>query len=175
MLGTLFRVLFGYVVACLVAGVATIAFVITPADIATLPENLWSDRLGTAGVLSLLAATHSAIFALPFALVAIALAEWRRIRSWIYYVVVGIAIALAGFGAEYMSEVGGQPSIVNDYAIRAFLTVGFFGGLAYWLAAGRGAGGRSREAAAKEEAPADEAEEADDEPTSDAKYAEVAN
>ncbi|MGI9403223.1 MAG: hypothetical protein ACR2OF_01785 [Hyphomicrobium sp.] len=142
MFGTLFRVLFGFIVACLVAGVALVAFVITPADIATLPaESRW-ERLGSAGMLSLLAATHAAIFAFPFALVAIAIAEWLSIRSWIYYVLVGIAIALAGFGAHHLAEVGSEPTIVNDYAIRAFLTLGFFGGFAYWMAAGRRAGGR---------------------------------
>jgi hypothetical protein len=147
MLSALVRIVFGFIFACLVAGVATVAFVITPADIASLPPELRSERLGNAGILSLLAATHSAIFALPFALIAIVLAEWLCVRSWIYYVVVGIAIALGGFGAEFLSEVAGQPSIVNDYALRAFLAVGFFGGLAYWLAAGRRAGGRRGDAA----------------------------
>ncbi len=151
MLGTLFRVLFGFIIACLVAGVAVVAFVITPADIATLPAELRWERLGSAGVLSLLAATHAAIFAFPFALVAVAIGEGLSIRSWIYYVLVGIAIALAGFGAHYMVEVGSEPTIVNDYAIRAFLTLGFFGGFAYWMAAGRRAGGRRDDGAINEE------------------------
>jgi hypothetical protein len=142
MIGGLLRVVFGFVVACLVAGAATVAFVITPADIVTLPAELRPDRLGSAGTLSLLAATHSAIFAAPFALLAIIVAEWRCIRSWVYYAIVGILIALGGFGAEYLSEVGGQPSIVNTYAMRAYLAVGFLGGVAYWFAAGRRAGGR---------------------------------
>ncbi len=151
MLGTLFRVLFGFIIACLVAGVAVVAFVITPADIATLPAELRWERLGSAGVLSLLAATHAAIFAFPFALVAVAIGEGLSIRSWIYYVLVGIAIALAGFGAHYMVEAGSEPTIVNDYAVRAFLTLGFFGGLAYWIAAGRRAGGRRDDDAKGEE------------------------
>jgi hypothetical protein len=142
MIGGLFRVLFGFIVACLVAGAATVAFVITPADIATLPAELRPDRLSSAGTLSLLAATHSAIFAAPFALLVIAVAEWRCIRSWVYYAIVGILIALGGFGAVYLNEVGGQPSIVNTYAMRAYLAVGFLGGVAYWFAAGRRAGGR---------------------------------
>ena len=93
MFGTLFRVLFGFIIACLVAGVAVVAFVITPADIATLPAELRWERLGSAGMLSLLAATHAAIFAFPVALIAIAIGEWLSIRTWIYYVLVGIAIA----------------------------------------------------------------------------------
>jgi hypothetical protein len=152
MLGTLLRVLFGFVVACLVAGVATVAFVVTPADLATQPDGIWSERLGSAGVLAMLAATHTAIFAFPFALIAIALGEWQRIRTWIFYVLAGIAISFGGFVAEYLAEAANQPSIVNDYAMRAFLTVGFFGGLAYWLVAGRGAGGRGGDATATREA-----------------------
>jgi len=142
MIGGLFRILFGFSVACLVAGVATVAFVITPLDIATLPGELRPERLSSAGTLSLLAATHTAIFSFPFALIALVIAERRCIRSWIYYAIIGILIAFAGFGAEYLNEVGGQPSIVNTYAARAFLAVGFLGGIAYWLVAGRRAGGR---------------------------------
>ena len=142
MIGGLFRVLFGFIVACLVAGAATVAFVITPADIATLPAELRPDRLSSAGTLSLLAATHSAIFAAPFALIALVIAEVRCIRSWVYYAFVGILIAFLGFGAEYLNEAGGQPSIVNSYAMRAYLAVGFLGGIAYWLAAGRRSGGK---------------------------------
>lgn len=146
LLGALVRIILGFIVACLVAGVATVAFVVTPADIATLPADVRPDRLENAAVLALLAATHSAIFALPFALIAIAVAEWQGVRSWIFYAIAGIAIALGGFYAEYLAEVVGQPTIVNDYALRAFVTVGFFGGLAYWLVAGRRAGGRRADA-----------------------------
>jgi hypothetical protein len=174
MLGAILRILIGFIVACLVAGVATVAFVITPADIATLPADLRPERLASAGVLSLLAATHSAIFALPFALIAVAIAEWQAIRSWIYYVIAGIAIALGGFGAEYLSEVGGQPSIVNDYAARAFLTVGFLGGLAYWLVAGRSAGGKGTGGEAVTEPSADEDGEPPAAEKTDGKLAEAA-
>jgi hypothetical protein len=172
MLSSLVRIVFGFIVACLVAGVATVAFVVTPADIASLPPDLRPDRLGNAGVLSLLAATHTAIFAFPFALVVIAIGEWLCLRSWIYYVIGGIAIALGGFGAEVLSEVESQPSIVNDYAVRAFLTVGFFGGFAYWMAAGRRAGGRRGDAAAAERRAAQSEET---EPPSGDEVAEATN
>jgi hypothetical protein len=171
MLGTLLRVLFGFVVACLVAGVATVAFVVTPADLAAQPDGIWSERLGSAGVLAMLAATHTAIFAFPFALIAIALGEWQRIRTWVFYVLAGIAIAFGGFAAEYLAEAGNQPSIVNDYAMRAFLTVGFFGGLAYWLVAGRGAGGRGSDTAAKKDAPKRTQAAKDDAPSAGDKLA----
>ena len=164
-LGALSRILLGFVVACLVAGAVTAAFVITPSDVAALPDDLRPERLNNAGTLSLLAATHSAIFSFPFALLVIGFAEWRAIRSWLYYVIAGIVIALGGFGAEYLIEAGTQPSIVNDYAARAFLTVGFAGGLAYWLLAGRLAGTRADDAgpAAATEAPAESEDDDEDE------------
>ena len=156
---TLLRVLFGFIVACLVAGVVTVAFVVTPADIANLPPDAQPERLGNAGILALLAATHSAIFAFPFAIIAIGIAELSHVRSRIYYALVGIAIALGGFAAAYLNEVSGQPSILNGYALAAYLAVGVAGGLAYWLAAGRRAGGKRGDAppppAAAAEPPAD--------------------
>ena len=150
---TLLRVLFGFIIACLVAGVTMVFFVVTPADIAALPAEARPGRLADAGELALLAATHSAIFAAPFALIANVAAEWARIRSFIYYVIVGLLIGLGGFASYYLNEVPGQDSILNNYALRAFVTVGILGGLAYWLFAGRRAGGRRADPPAK--APAD--------------------
>jgi hypothetical protein len=164
----LLRILIGFAVACLVAGAVTAAFVITPSDVAALPDDLRPERLNNAGVLSLLAATHSAIFSFPFALLVIGFGEWRSIRSWLYYVIAGIVIALGGFAAEYMIEAGTQPSIANDYAARAYLTIGFAAGLAYWLVAGRLAGARNEDAVAATMAEAAPVEDDDeDEPEED--------
>ena len=139
---TLLRVLFGFIIACLVAGAVTVVFIVTPGDLAALPADAQAERLSNAGVLALLTATHSAIFSFPFALLAIGAAELWRLRSWIYYASVGVIVALGGFSAEYLNEVPGEPSILNNYALAAFLTAGVFGGLAYWLFAGRRAGPR---------------------------------
>ena len=45
---TLLRVLFGFIIACFVAGVVTVAFVVTPADIAALvaPDCAGGDSTG---------------------------------------------------------------------------------------------------------------------------------
>jgi hypothetical protein len=145
------RILLGFVVACLVAGAVTVAFIITPADIASLPVEARGEQLATAGLLSLKAATHSAIFSFLFALIVIAIAEWYAIRSWIYYALCGVAISVGGFAALHSQEVEGYPTILNDYALRAYLTVGLLGGLAYWLVAGRRAGGRRADAVASKE------------------------
>jgi hypothetical protein len=156
---TLLRVLFGFIVACLVAGAVTVAFVVTPADIASLPAGAQSEHLANAGVLALLAATHSAIFAFPFAMLANGIGEMWHIRSWLYYAVVGLLIGAGGFVAYYANEVVGQPSIFNSYALTAFLTIGTIGGLAYWLVAGRRAGGKRADAPPPSAAPPPPADE----------------
>jgi hypothetical protein len=131
------RVLFGFVIACLAAGLTIVLFVTTPVELANTPSNAFSDALMGNGLLALAAATHSAVFAAPFALIGAAIGEWRRLSHWTYYVLVGIAIAALGFFAQYYSEGGTQTSIVNNYALVAFLTMGFVGGMVYWLVAGQ--------------------------------------
>ena len=140
MIRATFRVLAGFIVSCLVAGLVTVAFVITPAELAAMSGPAQLDRLSAFGTLALLAATHSAIFAAPFALIAAVIGEWQSIRSPMYYAVAGALIALAGFAAQYSSETGAAASIANNYALKAFLTAGFFAGLSYWILAGRAAG-----------------------------------
>lgn len=132
MLRTLVRVIFGFAVASVAAGLTQALFVAAPTDISANME-------GT-GTLALLAATHSAIFAAPFVLIACVIGEWQNIRSVVFYTFAGVLIALAGFLAQYSSEAASAPTIVNNYALKAYLTAGFFGGLVYWLFAGRSAG-----------------------------------
>lgn len=139
MIRALFRILAGLAFASLVAGLVTVSFVITPAELAAAGDALPA-RLSTFGTLTLLAATHSAIFAAPFAFIAGAIGEWQSLRSPVYYAFVGVLIALAGFAAQYASESGATASIANNYAFKAFLSSGFFGGFAYWMLAGRNAG-----------------------------------
>ena len=145
MIGTLLRVLFGFVVASLVAGLVKVGFVMPPTEVLALPENVMYDRLGDAGILSLAAATQSAVFAAPFALVAAAIAEWQGLRSLLYYLTIGLAISAGGFVALYAAEIENQPSIVNSYAMTAYGLSGLVGGLVYWLLAGRFAGDSSYE------------------------------
>ena len=141
MIGRAIRVIFGFALACLAAGLTVVLFVYTPVELV----DLQSERLREVGLLSLAAATHSAMFAAPFALIGAGFGEWRRIGSWMYYVLVAIAIAAIGFLAQFWAEAQGEASIVNNYAVTAFLLTGFVAGLAYWLFAGRFAGRRGRE------------------------------
>lgn len=135
------RIVFGFVWACIVAGVVTVLFVDTPLDIAELAGIPMLEKIKELAVLALRVATHSAIFSIPFALLVALVAEWAHIRNWLYYAAAGMVIAALGFLLQYSSEVGGQPTIVNSYATLAYLTTGFLGGFAYWLFSGRRAGG----------------------------------
>ena len=138
MIGSVLRVLFGFIVACLAAGLTMVLFVYTPAEIVAERAG---DRAVEALLLSLAAATQSAIFAAPFALIGAAFGEWQRIGSWLYYVTVAFVIACIGFLAQFWAEASAQPTIANRYAATAFAVTGAVSGLVYWLCAGRFAAG----------------------------------
>lgn len=135
MIVSVLRVLIGFGLACIVGAVVQLGFA-TPNDVMT--DDV--DKLSWSMEQVLLAATHSAVFSAPFALVAAAIGEWQSIRSWVYYALSGIAIAIAGFIALYSGEAGGPNSIVNNYALAAYLCAGIAGGIVYWLISGRSAG-----------------------------------
>lgn len=147
--------LIAYVVACLVFGATLVLFVIPPGELASTRTEPGLGQLSVASMLALASAIQTAIFAAAPALLAVAFAEWRRIRDWAFYAVTAILIAVAGFLAQYMSELQGQPTIVNNYALIAFVTAGFCAGLTYWALAGRATGlaQRSDRPPAKDETP----------------------
>ena len=140
MIGSLFRVLFAYVMACLAAGLVQVMFVTPPNELINIDSSLVLEKSAGLGWLTLLVATQSAFFSAPFALVALAYAEWQGTRNWIFYALTAIAIALAGFMVLHMGE-GPARTFIHDYALRAFLTTGLVAGFVYWLAGGRSAGG----------------------------------
>jgi hypothetical protein len=138
MIGRLFRILCGYILGCFAAGLAFTLFGHSPAELSNLPPEIAGDRLA----LALPVASHIAVFAAPFALIAIWLGEWRVWRDWAYYAAAAMAIALIGFFAQYSSEFDtmGWSILNSNYPLVAFLTKGFVGGLVYWLFSGRLAG-----------------------------------
>jgi hypothetical protein len=136
MIVSLFRVVLGFVFACIVSAIVQIGFALTPAALFT--ER--ADELTALAILLLRTATQLARFALSFALVVAIIGEWQAIRSSVFYALSGIAISAAGFIAQYSSESAGQATIVNNYALAAYLSSGLVGGLAYWMFAGRYAG-----------------------------------
>jgi hypothetical protein len=152
--GTLARVVFGFVLASLAAGLVTVLFVNTPIDVLAEPFDRLPKTASETFDLALLAATHIGIFSSLFVLITACIGEWFSIRSLPFYLFAGVIIALLGFSIQYASEVAGQPTVLNNYAIKAFLTVGFFGGFFYWLAAGQFAGRPPDEGRAEIEAAA---------------------
>lgn len=134
MIASLSRVLFGFLLSCLVAGVTQVTFALTPQGM------MGEGPMTTAVEWILLTATHAAVFSAPFALVAAAIGEWLSVRSLLYYVIVGLIVAMVGFLAQYQGETVGGPTIVNSYAAMAYVTTGIVAGLVYWILAGRRAG-----------------------------------
>jgi hypothetical protein len=140
LIGTLARVAFGFALASLAAGLVTVLFVNTPAEVLAQPADRLPQTAGETFELALLTATHSAVFAFTFALILALLGEWFSLRTLSFYLVAGMVIAALGFFAQYESEVPGEPTILNNYALKAFLMTGFVSGFIYWLAAGQFAG-----------------------------------
>ena len=140
MFSRIIKVLISFLLACLAVGLTKVLFATTPSVLASLPPDEAADKLAKVVESGIFAGVQSAMFAAPFALVTAAIGEWRRLRDWVYYAASGVAIALIGFLAQYSGEAQGAPTIVNNYALGAFLTAGFVGGLVYWLFAGRLAG-----------------------------------
>ena len=130
MLVSLIRFILGFVAAMLVAGAVQVAFVAG----ADLLGGASGARLESLGLLVLLAATQSAVFSAPFAILGAVVAFWQPIRSVLYFAVIGIAIALAGFFAQYVGEAGPE-TILNRYALAAYVASGFAAGLTYWYVA----------------------------------------
>lgn len=136
----LFRIVLGFILAVLAASAVQVIFALPPTDLIAMPLDGALARFGTLATLALAVATHAATFAAIFFLVAIVLAEVMRVRAAGYYAFVGLAVALAGFLAQFSSEPVSGPTIVNTYALLAFAAAGMTGGFVYWLVAGRWAG-----------------------------------
>jgi hypothetical protein len=138
MLERVLRILIGFALACVAAAVTLVLFVYAPGDLASLPEELNGDRLSEAGFFALLVTPHVMISAAFPALLAAAYAEQRNLASWAFYALAGIATAAAGFLVQYLTEPPTRPiSILQSYALIAFLTAGLIGGTVYWAFSGR--------------------------------------
>lgn len=132
-LGAVVRVFLGFAAACLAAGFIQVLFAVTPAELVAAGEARWSAAINWA----ILSSAHIFVFAAPFAVISIIISEWIGIRSFAYHAIVAMGIAVAGFGLIMMMETPSEASIVNSYAMAAYLTSGFIAGLVYWLLAGR--------------------------------------
>lgn len=141
-MGRFFRVLIGFAAACLAAAYTKLLFATTPAELAAMNPDLAADRLTDIADKGWKFAILFGLFSLPFAIVALAIGEWRSLRSWTYYALVALGIALVGFVAQWQSQAPNAAyDVARNYAFTAYLMTGFMAGLTYWLFSGRLAGG----------------------------------
>lgn len=137
MLRSALRVVIGFALACVVAGATQVLFVVDPARIFASRESA-----AAAGLLTAMAATQAATFALPFAVIAVWVSEMLAQRGWLIFTLWGALIALSAYATVVAGE-DGAFSLRNAYAFWAFIASGVAAGLTYWLLAGRAAGNRS--------------------------------
>jgi len=123
--------------ACLVAGFTQVAFAISLPEASAFFARDWIERVGPTAALVLFSTALSALFSAPFALVGVLFAWWRGIGGALYYALVGMAIAAGGFVALRAAELPGEPTIINPYALIAYLASGLLAGLTYGALAGR--------------------------------------
>jgi len=122
---------FAFVVAIL-AATALIVLAAGAEPVAGEPEGFFTAKLV---IVSLVASTYvGAVAAIP-ALIAIALAETFRWRSFVLHLAVGAAIGLIAF----LMGIGGEPPVAG-YDLKIGGASGAVGGFVYWLIAGRWAG-----------------------------------
>jgi hypothetical protein len=131
------RALIGFILACPAAAATLVLFVYTPTELASLPTDIGADRVGEAGLFTLSVTPHVMMFAALPALIGIVFAERNDIGGLAFYLVLGVAIAVLGFLTQHFSEAPGQATILQNYALIAFLTSGAVAGFVYWLFSGR--------------------------------------
>ncbi|MEO0729978.1 MAG: hypothetical protein AAFY64_06335, partial [Pseudomonadota bacterium] len=123
----MFRILFGWIIACAVAGATQVTFALTPAELAVAGPERWQFAIEWFQ-------QSTAVFALvsaPIVLLIGIFAEIAGVRSFAFYLLAGLFVALAGFAIVYTGEVPNGPTLANSYGIATFLTTGFLAGVAY--------------------------------------------
>jgi hypothetical protein len=131
------RIVAGFALACVAAALTLVLFVYAPGDLSRVGDELDGERLSEIANWALIITPHVAVSAAFPAMLAAVIAEQRKIGNWAFYVLAGMATALAGFLAQSLLETPGERSILHTYALIAFLSAGLVGGLVYWLASGR--------------------------------------
>jgi len=136
------RILLGLLAASITAALLLVLHLLRPMELVGLPIDILLPRLLAFAQLTALAATQIAMFIVPFGVILAPVAEMNRWRSAIFYSVLGLVLAAAGYMLQYQSEDEWR-TVVNMFAAQVFALQGLTGGLAYWFVAGRFAGWRS--------------------------------
>lgn len=129
---------FAFFVACLVTG-AVLSFLtrmITPQDVGDLArDGTWAGALiGVVAVASIVA--YAAM--LPAMFIAL-YSEMRRRRDWLFYCISGGSVAALCLAFVLANPQQGEGPSIRFVAV--LIVSGMLGGIAYWVVAGRHAGG----------------------------------
>ena len=140
MMNALFRVVAGFCLASLAAGLVQTAWIVLP-DTGMLLKNslVWT-------TLFLMGSVKTAVFAAPLALTLFLLSERGGWRTWCLYSAAGAAIGVAG----YLTHLAGDIPLISfwqDGPFWVLLVAGLAGGSVYWSVSGRKAGHTPRPAA----------------------------
>ncbi|MBD0414096.1 hypothetical protein [Oryzicola mucosus] len=138
MIGKLFHMLMGYVVATLAASAFLNLLFLGSAGF-TAEEAGWVASSGSMIVSIPFVALFVSYFAFIPALVVMLLAEMMGKRDWLFYALGGALVGIVVVG--YFYQVG-EPSneLLMSGAPIAVIGSGIVGGLAYWFVTGRFAG-----------------------------------
>jgi hypothetical protein len=138
LIGRLFVILFGFLAACLVAGMIVVGAVLFPefSDLATGPIDQ-----GALNIVLGFGFIFVSGFALLPAMIVVAITEAFYIRSALAYAVGGGVVGLAC----YLGLIPFDPATLSfDGIVRRHLEImtgaGIVAGLIYWMIAGRNAG-----------------------------------
>jgi hypothetical protein len=137
--GRIIVIVFGFVVATIVAGVTLTIGIVLP-EWATVESDPFERVIFFFA--AFFATSYVGAVAILPAAVLIVISEAARMRSFIYYGVGGALVALASY---FGSDISVQLENTTDVppvtsALQLAAAAGILGGLAYWLIAGRGAG-----------------------------------
>jgi hypothetical protein len=137
LIARIFVVLFAFALACVAAAAVMEFAVLLPAWTALVDEPV--DQQIAAVVIALSAALFWFYALLP-AMVIIALAEGFRLRSILFYLLAGAALALGlsyGWDLRFLHAPG---DAFGGRGAEIMAAVGIVGGFVYWALAGRNAG-----------------------------------
>jgi hypothetical protein len=142
-------ILFAYVAAAFAASVLFVpAYLLLDLAIGSTlrTSNDMLKFMGSAPEIIMFGTSAIALFAFVPAFLAIAVAERLARRNWTFYALAGglagvVANGVAGIFFLRWGTQAGRPWTFDPAAVLATLGGGVVGGLAYWLIAGRSAGG----------------------------------
>lgn len=133
------RMLIGYLLASFGAAITLAMFALAPGTIEGFFDKLPEIAEGAWSISPYLTGAIALLGAIP-AMLAFQYAESNAIRSWVYFELIGAALAIALYWLAHGTETVPIRSEGNVYSTIAVGVSGAVLGLLYWLFAGRYAG-----------------------------------